>query len=157
MKQARRNGGKTDKKQPRKLRILIANADQSTRNGVRHLLDSQGWEICGEATDGVEAVEKTKTLKPDVVIMDIAMPRLNVLDATHQILEYSPLQKILVLTADDSTKVIRDCRRAGVQGFFSKSDSAAGLSLAVRALAVNKTFFTTKTGATAKKIAAKAS
>jgi len=156
MKQARINARKTNKKPPPpKLRILIANADEVARNGVRHLLDSQGWKICGEATDGVEAVEKTKTLKPDVVIMDLAMPRLNGLDAAHQILGHNPLQKILMLAAHDSTNVIRDCRRAGVRGFLSKSDSAADLSLAVRALALNKTFFTTRAVAIAKKLTAK--
>jgi len=156
MRQRRSDTRKTSKKSRSKLSILIADDHEEVRKGLRHLLEGEGWEICGEATDGVKAVEKTRSLKPDVVIMDIGMPTLNGLDATHQILEQNPLQRILVLTMHDSTKLIRECLTAGVKGFLTKSDSAADLSLAVRALAVDKTFFTTKAVAIARKLTATA-
>jgi DNA-binding NarL/FixJ family response regulator len=157
MKPRRIDVEKTNKQPPRKLRILITNVAEPERRAVRHLLSSQGWEICGEATDGVEAVEKAEALKPDIVIVDLATPGLNGLDVTRRILERNPLQRVLVLAAHGSAKAVRDCRRAGARGFLSKSNPAADLSLAVRALAADQTFFTARAVAMTKKPAKAAS
>ncbi|MGB0046669.1 MAG: response regulator transcription factor, partial [Terriglobales bacterium] len=72
-----------------KLRILLADDHEIVRRGLCALLQRrEGWEICGEASDGRQALEMAKQLKPDVVILDIGMPNLNGLDATRQLLQY---------------------------------------------------------------------
>lgn len=126
-----------------KLRILIADDHEVVRRGLCTLLQShEGWEICGEATDGRTAVEKAKALKPDVVILDIGMPNLNGLAATRQLLQQDPQCKVIVLTITDSDQVIREALDAGARGFVLKSDAARDLVTAVEALQRNRMFFT---------------
>jgi DNA-binding NarL/FixJ family response regulator len=126
-----------------KLRILIADDHEVIRRGLCALLQGHdGWEICGEATDGRQAVEMAKQLKPDVVILDIGMPNLNGLAATRQLAHQNPQQKILVLTITDSDQVIREALDAGARGFVLKSDAARDLVSAVEALQHNRMFFT---------------
>lgn len=97
-----------------KLRILIADDHEVVRRGLCALLQShEGWEICGDAKDGREAVEKAKLLKPDVVILDVGMPILNGLAATRQLLQQNPQQKVIVLTITDSDQVIREALGRG--------------------------------------------
>ena len=92
-----------------KLRILIADDHEVVRRGLAALLQThEGWEICGEAADGREAVEKAKQLKPDFIILDIGMPNLNGLAATRQLAQHDPSFKIIVLTITDSDQVIRE-------------------------------------------------
>src|SRR5580658_7752229 len=102
----------------------------------------EGWEICGEAKDGREAVEMAKQLKPDVVILDIGMPNLNGLAATRQLAQQNAQLKIIVLTITDSDQVIREALDAGARGFVLKSDAARDLVSAVEALQRNRMFFT---------------
>ena len=128
------------------LRVLVADDHEVVRKGLCSLLQSHGWEICGEATDGRQAVEKTQQLKPDLVILDIGMPNLTGLDATRQILHDNPQQKILVLTITDTDQVVRDVLQAGARGFVLKSDAARDLVAAVEAIQQNRTFFTTRVG-----------
>src|ERR1700689_1411698 len=126
-----------------KLRILIADDHEVVRRGLSALLQShEGWEICGDAKDGREAVEKAKQLKPDVVILDVGMPNLNGLAATRQLLQQNPQQKVIVLTITDSDQVIREALDAGARGFVLKSDAARDLVTAVEALQRNRMFFT---------------
>jgi DNA-binding NarL/FixJ family response regulator len=125
------------------LRILIADDHEVVRRGLCALLQShEGWEICGDAKDGREAVEKAKQLKPDVVIVDVGMPNLNGLAATRQLLQQNPQQKVIVLTITDSDQVIREALDAGARGFVLKSDAARDLVSAVEALQRNRMFFT---------------
>src|SRR5271167_1684653 len=126
-----------------KLRILIADDHEVVRRGLCTLLQSHdGWEICGEAKDGRQAVEMAGQLKPDVVIVDIGMPNLNGLAATRQLSQQNPQQKIIVLTITDSDQVIREALDAGARGFVLKSDAARDLVTAVEALQRNRMFFT---------------
>jgi DNA-binding NarL/FixJ family response regulator len=126
-----------------KLRILIADDHEVVRRGLCTLLQShEGWEICGEAKDGRETVEKAKQVKPDVVILDVGMPNLNGLAATRQLLQHNPQQKVIVLTITDSDQVIREALDAGARGFVLKSDAARDLVSAVEALQRNRMFFT---------------
>src|SRR5580698_9707087 len=126
-----------------KVRILIADDHEVVRRGLVTLLQShEGWEICGEATDGRAAVEKAKELKPDVVIVDIGMPGLNGLAATRQLVQQDPRCKVIVLTITDSDQVIREALDAGARGFVLKSDAARDLIAAVEALQRNRMFFT---------------
>ncbi|HUE52948.1 MAG TPA: response regulator transcription factor [Terriglobales bacterium] len=125
------------------LRILVADDHEVVRRGLCVLLKSHaGWEVCGEAADGREAVDKAKLLKPDIVILDIGMPNLNGLTAARQILRAHPEQKILILTITDAEQVVREVLDAGARGFVLKSDAARDLLEAVDALEHNRTFFT---------------
>jgi DNA-binding NarL/FixJ family response regulator len=127
------------------LRILIADDHEVARKGIRSLLeDHAGWEVCGEACDGREAVGFAGTLKPDVFLLDIGMPNLNGLDATRQILATSPEARILILTIHDSEQVVREVLAAGASGFLLKSDAGRDLVAAVEALQNRRTFFTSK-------------
>ncbi|MGB8830565.1 MAG: response regulator transcription factor [Candidatus Sulfotelmatobacter sp.] len=126
-----------------KLRILIADDHELVRRGLSSLLQThEGWEICGEASDGREAVEKAKLLKPDFVIVDIGMPNLNGLAATRQLAQFDPNFKIIVLTITDSDHVIREALNAGARGFVLKSDAARDLVSAIEALQRGQMFFT---------------
>src|SRR5476651_2355714 len=116
-------------------RILVADDHPVFRFGVSALLSAhEGWQICGEAADGREAVEKCRQLKPDLLILDICMPRLNGMDAARQILKEDATQRILVVTDVNSEQIIRDCLVAGVLGWIFKSDAGADLINAVAAL-----------------------
>lgn len=129
-------------------RIFIADDHEVVRKGLISLLEAQpGWEVCGEAGDGREAVEKAAELKPDITILDIGMPSLNGLEATRQILKVNPDAKILVLTLHDSDSVVREVLNAGARGFLLKSDAARDLVAAAEALRRDKTYFTSKVAA----------
>jgi len=101
-----------------------------------------GWEICGEAKDGREAVDLANGLKPDIFLLDIGMPNLNGLDAARQILALYPEARILILTIHDSEQVVREVLAAGARGFLLKSDAGRDLIAAVEALQNRRTFFT---------------
>jgi DNA-binding NarL/FixJ family response regulator len=127
------------------LRILIADDHQLFRDGVRALLQSHaGWEICGEASTGREAVAKTIELRPDVIILDISMPDLNGVDAARRIRMASKNTEILILSVHYSDQLIREIIDAGALGYVLKSDSDHDLLLAVESLARHKPFFTSK-------------
>jgi len=127
------------------LRILIADDHQLFRDGVRALLQSHtGWEICGEASTGREAVAKTIELRPDVIILDISMPDLNGADAARRIRMASKNAEILILSVHYSDQLIREIIDAGAHGYVLKTDSDRDLLLAVESLARHKQFFTSK-------------
>jgi DNA-binding NarL/FixJ family response regulator len=129
----------------RGLRILIADDHEVARKGIRSILETHaGWEVCGEARDGREAVELAAQLKPDVLLIDIGMPNLNGLDAARQIMGSAPDVNILILTIHDSEKVVREVLAAGARGFLLKSDAGRDLIAAVEALQNRRTFFTSK-------------
>src|SRR4051794_32716384 len=125
------------------LQILVADDHEVARRGIRAVLESHsGWEVCGEARDGREAVELATSLHPDVVLLDVGMPNLNGLEAARQILATLPDCAILILTMHDSDSVIREVLRAGARGFLLKSDAGRDLVTAVEALQRQRTFFT---------------
>lgn len=125
------------------VRILIADDHEVVRAGLRALLEgSPGFEVCGEAGDGRDAVEKAAALKPDVVVLDLAMPLLNGLEATRQIVERAPRTEILILTVNESDQLVREVLRAGARGYVLKSDAGPLLIDAVSAVSSHKPFFT---------------
>jgi DNA-binding NarL/FixJ family response regulator len=127
------------------LRILIADDHEVARKGIRALIEGHaGWDVCGEAADGREAVKAAIRLKPDLVLLDIGMPSLNGLDATRQILAELPDIRVLILTMHDSEQVVREVLAAGARGFLLKSDAGRDLVAAVESLQARRTFFTTK-------------
>ena len=125
------------------LRILVVDDHAVVRRGVRSLLEShEGWEVCGEATNGRDAVEQSRRLRPDVVVMDLSLPELNGLDATRQILKDGPGIEVLVLTMHHSEELARDVLRAGARGYIMKSDADENLITAVDTLRQHKPFLT---------------
>jgi len=127
------------------LRILVADDHEIVRRGLVSLLKSHAqWDVCAEAEDGRQAVQKAKELRPDVVILDIGMPNLNGLEAARQILRDHPQCRVLILTITDADEIVRAVLAAGARGFVLKSDAARDLVAAVEALQSNKTFFTSR-------------
>jgi DNA-binding NarL/FixJ family response regulator len=125
------------------LRILVVDDHAVVRRGVRSLLEShEGWEVCGEATTGRDAVEQSRRLQPDVVVMDLSLPELNGLDATRQILKDAPDAEVLVLTMHHSEELARDVLKAGARGYVLKSDADENLIAAVDSLRQHKPFLT---------------
>jgi DNA-binding NarL/FixJ family response regulator len=123
------------------VRILLADDHEVVRQGLRRLLESQaGWEICGEAAAGREAVELTRRLKPDVVVIDFSMPGLNGTDAARQIIRELPRTEVLILTMHSSEPLIREALEAGARGYVLKSDASRDLVAGVHALIAHKPF-----------------
>jgi DNA-binding NarL/FixJ family response regulator len=130
-------------KKVKALRILIADDHDLMRRGIKTLLETHaGWEICGEANTGRDAVTKAQELKPDIAILDIAMPDLNGVDAAKRIRKESPGTEVLILSVHYSDQLIRDILEAGVRGYIVKSDSDRDLIIAVETLANHKPFLT---------------
>jgi len=127
------------------LRILIADDHAVVRAGLRTLLESRsGWEVCAEASDGREAVEKATKLQPDIAILDIGMPLLNGVDAARRIHSASPQTGILILTMHDSDELVQQVVDAGARGYILKDDADRVLLAAVDALRQHKTYFSTR-------------
>jgi len=127
----------------RQARILIADDHELVRVGLRRLLEEHpGWEVCGEADDGREAIEKARMLKPDVVLMDIGMPQLNGLEATRWIRRELPGTEVCILSVHDSEPLVRQAVEAGARAYLLKTDGKRDLVFAVEALLKHKTWFT---------------
>lgn len=103
------------------VRILIVDDNSSVRNGLRSLLEEHAnWEVCGEATDGKEALEKYLQLKPEVLIIDVSMPRMNGLDASREILKCFPGVLIVLYTSFLTPQLVDVAHKAGIRGTVSK-------------------------------------
>ncbi len=124
------------------LRILIADDHAVVRAGLRALLESrEGWQVCAEAIDGRDAVEKATKLKPDVAVLDIGMLLLNGVDAARHIRKASPPTQILILTMHESDELVRQVIEAGARGYILKDDADRVLLAAVDALCQHKPYF----------------
>ncbi len=127
------------------LRILVADDHEVVRQGMRALLEVRPeWEVCAEAANGREAVERAKQTKPDVVVMDISMPGLNGLEATRQILKALPRTEVLILTLHESEQLIHRVVESGARACVLKSDAGRSLVEGVAALGQHKGFFSSK-------------
>ncbi|SRR5712692_657967 len=127
------------------LRIFLADDHEVVRRVITALLTfHRGWEICGEAADGREAVEKVAQLKPDIALLDIDMPNMNGLEATRQIVQNTPSQKVIVLTMANTEQVARDVFHAGALGFVLKPNATHDLAVAIEAVHRGQTFFTAR-------------
>lgn len=127
------------------VRILVADDHQVVRTGLRALLESRtGWQVCAEAANGREAVEKAGELKPDVAVLDIGMPLLNGVEATRQIRKLSPQTEILILTMHDSELLIQEVLGAGAHGYILKDDADRNLVAAVDALRRHKPYLSSR-------------
>jgi len=115
------------------IRILIADDHPVVRQGLAALLvPRNGMEVVGEASTGVEAVEKANALRPDVVLMDLVMPALDGIAATREIVQKSPAVRILVLTSFSEAERLSDAVRAGALGYLLKDSQPAELLQAIR-------------------------
>lgn len=126
---------------PRGITILLADDHSMVRQGFRRILESQAdMEIVGEAANGREALEKSVELKPDVVVMDVAMPELNGIEATRRLTEASPRTRVLALSMHKDAVYVREILRAGARGYLLKDAIDADLVAAVRAVARGDAF-----------------
>ena len=104
------------------MRILVADDHELVRRGVRSLLETRpDFEVCGESTDGRDAIEQAQRLSPDLIVMDISMPRLNGLEATREIRRTLPTIDILILSQHNSTEMMRQAFNAGARGYVVKT------------------------------------
>jgi DNA-binding NarL/FixJ family response regulator len=126
-------------------RILVADDHEMVRHGLRAVLEAHpGWAVCGEAANGLEAVAQARALKPDIVVLDFAMPELNGLGAARQIHQEMPQTEVLMLTMHESEALVRSLGKAGVRGCVLKSDAGGILVTAVEQLLQHQPFFSPK-------------
>jgi DNA-binding NarL/FixJ family response regulator len=127
---------------PKTITVLLAEDHAIVRQGLSALLNADGnFKMVGEARNGREAVELALKLKPEVILMDIAMPELNGLEATRQILTANPSARIIILSAHSDNEYIERSTEAGVCGFLEKQTSAESLTKAIREVAAGRKFF----------------
>jgi DNA-binding NarL/FixJ family response regulator len=124
-------------------RILIADDHEIVREGIRTLIgrSGRGWEVCGEVSDGEEAIEAVRTLKPDIAILDITMPKMSGLEAAPQIAKLGVQTRVLIFTMHDSERLSLEVRQAKAQGLVLKSQAARDLIRAIDHLLAGGTFF----------------
>jgi DNA-binding NarL/FixJ family response regulator len=114
-------------------RILLADDHAIVRDGLKSVLVREGFEIAAEASDGREAVELTRKLRPDAVVLDVSMPSLNGIDAAREIRGACPQTKTILLTMHKQSQFILEALRAGVKGYVLKAQASADLVHAIRA------------------------
>jgi DNA-binding NarL/FixJ family response regulator len=116
------------------IRIVLADDHAMIRQGLKLVLETEGFDVAGEASNGAEAVELCQKVRPDVAVLDISMPLLNGIDAARQILKHQPGAKIILLTAHTHERYAVESLRHGVTGYLLKENAADELVQAVRAV-----------------------
>lgn len=131
------------------LRILLVDDHDVVRQGLRKILEArQGWVVCGEASDGREAVEMALKLRPDVAVIDLMMPGFNGLEATRQIRSELPNTEVLVFTMHESEELIHEALTAGARGYVLKTGAGRQLVEAIETLSRHQPFFAPSVSAT---------
>lgn len=127
------------------MRILVADDHELLRRGVCFVIKGRSdWEICAEAVDGSDAVDKAREVKPDVAVLDVSMPKLNGLEAALAIRQWSPETEVLILTQHESVEMVRHAFEAGARGYVVKSNVANELVSAIEAVGQHQFFFSEK-------------
>ncbi len=114
------------------IRVVLADDHTLVRQGLKALLEREGFQVVGEASDGQEAVRVVPSLRTDVAILDISMPLLNGVDAARELQKASPKTKIILLTRHDEDQYVTESLRAGVKGYVLKSQAATDLVNAIQ-------------------------
>jgi two-component system, chemotaxis family, chemotaxis protein CheY len=123
------------------VRILVADDNPAIRRCLRGLLDQQSdWLVCDEVSNGKEAVERFRQIKPDLIVIDFQMPEMNGLDAARHIVKLSPKTPILMVTINLSKQLSEEARKAGIRGACAKSNIGSVVE-GVGALLRNETYF----------------
>jgi DNA-binding NarL/FixJ family response regulator len=126
----------------KQITVMLAEDHAIVRQGLSALLRADGnFKLVGEARNGREAVDLARTLRPDVILMDIAMPVLNGLEATRQILTANPAARVVILSAHSDDVYVERMNEAGVAGFLEKQTSAEILAKAICEVAKGRTYF----------------
>jgi DNA-binding NarL/FixJ family response regulator len=126
----------------KRITVLLAEDHMIVREGFRKMLELEDdLEVVGEAQDGRQAIALARKLHPDVVLMDIAMPLLNGLEATRQLLKVLPVTRVLMLSAHSDDAYVKNATEAGASGFLLKQTSAHDVCRAIREVHKGKTFF----------------
>jgi two-component system, NarL family, response regulator NreC len=124
------------------VRVLVVDDYDAVRKGVCAILSSRlDVEVCGEAANGQEAVEKARTLRPDFIILDVTMPVLNGFDAAREILKILPTVPILMLSMHQHQQFVDEAKKAGVRGYVTKAQVADALLQAVDVLLSGQTYY----------------
>ena len=124
------------------MRCLLVDDYESVRMGVAAILSSRpNIQICGEASNGKEAIEKARELKPDLIILDVTMPVLDGINSAKEIRTFLPDVPILFFSMHDGVYLVHEAKMAGGQGFVSKTDARATLLDAIDALAKKENYF----------------
>lgn len=127
------------------MRVLVADDQPGIRKRVCLTLASiLTLEVCDEAANGQEAVERAQEFRPDLIILDVTMPVMNGLDAARKILVFSPQTPILILTMHKSRQLMEEARKIGVRGYVVKAEAGQSLGSAVIAVMQSQTFFPTE-------------
>jgi DNA-binding NarL/FixJ family response regulator len=127
------------------IRILLADDHDVMRSGLRTMLEAHcGWQVCGEAREGREAVRLALELNPDIAVVDLAMPGLDGLEVTRQVKKELPRTEVLIFTLHETENMIRAVIAAGARGYVLKSDAGLKLIEAVEALSRHEPYFTPK-------------
>jgi DNA-binding NarL/FixJ family response regulator len=126
----------------KRITVLLAEDHTIVREGFRKMLELENdLQVVGEAQDGRQAVALAKKLRPAVVLMDIAMPRLNGLEATRQVLKAVPATKVLILSAHSDDAYVKNATESGAMGFLLKQTSAHDVCRAIREVQMGRSFF----------------
>jgi len=124
------------------VRVLLADDHEMVRQGLRILLEREGFQVVGEASDGREAMKLCETHHPEVAVLDLSMPLLNGVDATREIMKSNPRTKVVLLTMHTEDHLILESLRAGVTGYVLKTKAASELVQALRAVCRGEMFLT---------------
>ena len=125
---------------PNKLKVLLVDDHALVRRGFRRMLeDEPSFQVVGEASDGAEALKRAEELRPDVIVMDCALPQVNGIDATRQILKKLPSTAILMLSMHSEDTLVRQAMEAGARGYILKNAMDLDLVSAIRKVADGQT------------------
>jgi two-component system, NarL family, response regulator NreC len=122
------------------IRVVLADDHVLVRQSLRSLLEREGFQVVGEASDGQEAIRRVDAMQPDIAVMDISMPMLNGVDAARELRRSSPKTKSILLTQHDEDQYIFEALEAGVKGYVLKSQAASDLVQAIKQISRGQTY-----------------
>lgn len=124
------------------LRVMIADDHEIVRKGVREIIETHAaWEVCGEASDGREALDMALRERPDIMVLDVSMPELNGVAVTRRLRQDCPTTSVLLFTMHDDDETVGSGLAAGARGYVLKTDSEKHLEAAISALGAHRPYF----------------